>query len=187
MATALRILRLCAEAVAALLMAAMFLIFILQIVIRYTAPLESLGERFPFLEPSLYGWTLEFCLALWLWLIFWGNALVVRRKDHVTFDILYNRAGPRLRVWFVVIASLVVALGLLASVGPTWEKFAILRLKRTATLSSLFGDWIRMRHVYAVYFLFLITVALRLGWEAWRALRQGAPEPRDHVAGRLDE
>lgn len=176
-----------AEGIAALFMAAMFLTFVLQIVVRYTARLDGLAERVPLLEPGLYGWTLEFCLALWIWLIFWGNAFVVRRGDHVTFDLLYNHVRPRLRTWFVVVGSLIVAAGLAASILPTWEKLAILRLKRTATLASLFGDWIRMRHVYAVYFLFLGAGTLRFGWVAWRAFRDGAPEPRDHVAGRIDE
>ncbi|RYH10176.1 TRAP transporter small permease [Tropicimonas sp. IMCC6043] len=187
MAAFFHILRRGAEAVAALFMAAMFLTFVLQITVRYSARLAWLPERFPFFEPSLYGWTLEFCLALWLWLIFWGNAFVVRRDDHVTFDIVYNRASPRMRTWFVIVGGLIIAVALLASVGPTWDKFAILRLKRTATLSSLFGDWVRMRHIYIVYFLFLIAGALRFAWAAWAAYRNGAPEPRDHVIGRIDE
>jgi C4-dicarboxylate transporter DctQ subunit len=168
-------------------MAAMFLTFVLQIAVRYSARSEWLAERFPLLEPSLYGWTLELCLALWVWLIFWGNALVVRRQDHVTFDILYNAAGPRLRTVFVVVSGLAIAAALAASIAPTWENFSILRLKRTATLSGLFGDWIRMRHVYSVYFLFLAVVAARFAWGAWRAVRDGAPPPRDHIPQAGDE
>lgn len=153
------------------MMAVMFLTFILQIAIRYTARLEWLAERFPFLEPSLYGWTLEFCLALWVWLIFWGNAFVVRREDHVRFDILYHAVGPRLRRVFAVITGLAIAGALALSIEPTWGKFFILRLKKTATLSALFGDWIRMRDVYAIYMVFLVNVSLCYAWAAIRALR----------------
>jgi C4-dicarboxylate transporter DctQ subunit len=49
----------------------------------------------PFLEPTRYGWTLEFCLLLWVWMIFAGCAFVVRDEDHVTFDVLYNNVRPR--------------------------------------------------------------------------------------------
>ena len=180
-------LRRIAEAAAALMMAAMFLTFVLQIAIRYSARLEWLAERFPFLEPTLYGWTLEFCLLLWVWLVFWGNAFVVRNQDHVTFDIIYDRARPGLRRWFVIIGGLAIAIGLLVSILPTWDKFYILRLKKTATLSSLFGDAIRMRDIYAIYILFLAVVGLRYLWSVYHAVRFGAPGHEDHATGRLDE
>ena len=161
------------QSVAAALMAAMFLTFVVQITVRYTARLPGVAEAVPLLDPSLYGWTLEFCLLLWVWLVFWGNAFVVREQDHVRFDILYLAVSPRLRRGFAILAGLVIAAGLLASIGPTWEKFHILRLKKTATLSHVFGDWIRMRDIYAVYILFLGAVGLRYLWAVWSAFRHG--------------
>jgi C4-dicarboxylate transporter, DctQ subunit len=175
------------EAVAALLMAALFLTFVLQITIRYTARLDWLVTAFPILDPSRFGWTLEFCLALWLWIVFWGNAFVVRERDHVTFDILYDRVGPRLRKWFAVIGAIVVALALLWSLEPTWQRLDILRLKKTATLSALLGDWVRMRDIYAIYVLFLVAVAARYAWRAWQIARHGAEIRTPHSEGRLDD
>ena len=162
------------EFVAAMMMAAMFVTFILQIGIRYSAKLEWLGETFPFLEPSQYGWTLEFCLALWVWIVFWGAAFVVRERDHVTFDIIYGHVSPKTRRWFAIIGGTAVCVGLLWSIEPTWSKFHILRLKKTATLSHLLGEWVRMRDIYSVYMLFLIAVAARYGWRAISAFRHGA-------------
>jgi C4-dicarboxylate transporter DctQ subunit len=175
------------EAVAALLMAALFATFILQITIRYTARLEWLAERFPFLAPDRFGWTLEFCLALWLWIIFWGNAFVVRERDHVTFDVLYDHVGPRLRRWFAIVGAVAVSVALIWSLEPTWARLDILRLKKTATLSALFGDWIRMRHIYVIYVLFLVVVAARYAWRAWHVARHGAGIRTPHSEGRLDE
>ncbi len=166
-----------AQAVAAAMMATMFLTFVLQIVVRYSARLEGLAQRFPILDPSLYGWTLEFCLLLWVWLIFWGNAFVVRHRDHVTFDILFHTVRPSIRRWFIVISGLAIFVALILSIGPTWDKFHILRLKKTATLSAVFGDWIRMRDIYSIYIFFLVAVALRYGWSAYRAIRYGIEEP----------
>ncbi|WP_226781272.1 TRAP transporter small permease [Oceaniglobus trochenteri] len=170
-------LRTMAEAVAAAMMALMFLTFVLQIAVRYSARIGGLAERFPLLDPSHYGWTLEFCLLLWIWLVFWGNAFVVRNRDHVTFDILYLTVPPGLRRWFAIIGGLAICIGLLLSIGPTMEKFHILRLKKTATLSSLFGDWIRMRDIYSVYILFLGVVALRYAWGVYHAFRYGVEVP----------
>lgn len=166
------------EFVAAAMMAAMFATFILQIAIRYSARAEWIAQAVPLLDPARYGWTLEFCLVMWVWLVFWGNAFVVRERDHVTFDMLYLHVRPGARKWFAVIAGVAICVGLLLSVEPTWGKFYILRLKKTATLTPLFGDGIRMLHIYAVYLLFLVVVALRYGWRAWQAFRHGAEADR---------
>ena len=162
------------EFVAAMMMAAMFLTFILQIAVRYSAKLEWLAKAFPVLEPSRYGWTLEFCLALWVWIVFWGAAFVVRERDHVTFDIIYGHVSPKTRRWFAILGGTAVCAGLLWSVEPTWSKFFILRLKKTATLDNLLGDWVRMRDIYSIYIVFLIVVAARYGWRAISAFRHGA-------------
>lgn len=173
-----------AEAVAAAMMALMFLTFILQIIIRYSARLEWLHIRFPILDPTAYGWTLEFCLLLWVWLVFWGNAFIVRERDHVTFDILFHAVRPKVRRWFIIISGVAICVGLLASVEPTLSKFYILRLKKTATLSSVFGDWIRMRDIYSIYIFFLVAVGLRYAYSAYRAIRFGVEEPQhDDEAG----
>lgn len=176
-----------AEIVAATMMAAMFATFILQIVIRYTARLDWLPAIVPFLDPNRYGWTLEFCLMMWIWIVFWGNSLIVRNRDHVTFDILYTHVNPTVRKWFAIFTGLAIAIALLWSFIPTWDKFYILRLKQTATLRHVFGDWIRMRDVYSVYFLFLLIVPIRYGWRAWVSFRHGAESDLHHYQEMADE
>ena len=183
---AIRALRRLAELFIGALMALMFLTFVLQITIRYTARLGWISDAVPFLDPTRYGWTLEFCLLLWVWIIFAGCAFVVRDEDHVSFDVFYNYVRPGIRRWFVIVGGLIIGGALAASILPTWDKFYILRLKQTATLKQLVGDWIRMRDVYSVYMFFLIAVSLRYGWIVWRAIRGGAPKVH-HGPGRLDE
>lgn len=174
MSSALRTLTRAAEFVAAMMMAAMFGTFILQVAIRYSARLEWIAEAVPFLDPARYGWTLEFCLALWVWIVFFGCATIVRERDHVTFDIIYSSVRPGTRKVFALLTCVAIVVGLLASVGPTWEKFHILRLKQTATLKQLIGDWVRMRDVYSIYIFFLIAVSLRYAWRAVDVFRNGA-------------
>ena len=157
-----------------MMMAAMFATFILQVFIRYTARIGWVAETIPIFDPNLYGWTLEFCLVLWIWLVFWGSALIVRERDHVTFDLILTSVNPKTRKWMAIFSCLAISVGFLWVLGPTWEKFYVLRLKRTATLSNLFGDWIRVRDIYSVFFLFLVSVSVRYTWRAWKVFQNGA-------------
>ena len=162
------------EFIAAMMMAAMFATFILQVFIRYTARIGWVAETIPFFDPNLYGWTLEFCLVLWIWLVFWGSALIVRERYHVTFDLILTSLNPKTRKWMAIFSCLAISVGFLWVLGPTWEKFYVLRLKRTATMSNLFGDWIRVRDIYSVFFLFLVSVSVRYTWRAWKVFQNGA-------------
>ena len=155
------------EIVAALMMAAMFATFILQVTIRYTARAEWIKEIFPFLDPTLYGWTLDFCLLMWIWMVFWGNGFIVRQRDHVIFDMLYTSVSPKLRKWLAIISALIISVTLIIVIEPTWSKFYILRLKKTATLSNVFGDWIRVRDIYLIFFIFCSAVSIRYLYRAY--------------------
>ena len=88
-----------AEAIAGGMLAAIFAIFLLQIVLRY------------FFTPA--GWTLEMIGILWVWVIFFACAFVVRERDHVKFDIIYLSVGKRTRQIFALISALAIAAGML--------------------------------------------------------------------------
>jgi C4-dicarboxylate transporter DctQ subunit len=151
-----------AEGVAAAMLAAMFLTFLLQIFSRYVM-----------LQP--FGWTLELCLVLWIWLVFFGCAFVVRDRDHVSFDILYLAVPKGPRKIMALIAAAAVAVGLAASLLPTWDWIDFLRIKRSPTLP------VTMRTIYAVYAVFLIAVALRAAWSIVRILRHGPPDEAHEI------
>lgn len=152
----IRLARTGAEGIAAALLAALFVTFLLQIFSRYVMA-------------APFGWTLELCLTLWIWLVFFGNAFVVRERDHVTFDILYLMVPDGPRKVFAMVGALVIA-GMLAwSILPTWDWIDFLRIKKSATLK------IPMRTVYSIYALFLGVVVLRYLWMVVDVFRNGAP------------
>lgn len=164
------------EGMAALMMTAMFLTFLIQIAVRYVVGSDWFMARLGHLvDASAFGWTLEFCLVMWIWIVFWGNAFVVRERDHVSFDILYLWVRPGLRTAFTVIGAACVAAALLLSILPTWDKLAILRLKSSATLP------VKMLPIYSVYFLFLGVVGLRYLWRIVDVLRHGAGTEGHHT------
>ena len=73
----IRTLRGLADAVPALLLAAMFLCFIIQVFMRYVMD-------------SPVGWTVEVCVIAWLWILLWGQSVSVEKRDEIRFDILYG-------------------------------------------------------------------------------------------------
>jgi len=145
-----------AEGVVAAMLAAMFLTFILQIVSRYIL-----------IEP--FGWTLELCLTLWIWIVFWGNAFVVRHDEHVTFDVIYHGVRPGTRRVFALIGSAAIVIGLAVSLYPTWDYIDFLKIKKSATLR------IPMRTVFSIYAVFIVAVVLAYAYRFFRIARHGVP------------
>ena len=76
------------EFIAAIILAAIFIIFLLQIFARYTSkiawmmPIEQVSNWMLSVEPL--GWTLNLISLLWVWLIFFGCSFVVRERDHLS-------------------------------------------------------------------------------------------------------
>lgn len=159
------------EGFAALMMAAIFCTFILQIVVRYAVGSSWFTATFGgVIDASYFGWTVEFILVLWLWTIFWGNAFVVRDRDHVTFDIIYNVVSPKTRTVLTIVGALIIVVALWSSIGPTYDRMKLLRLKSSATLP------VKMFPIYSIYFVFLAAVGLRYLWRAWACIRHGADQ-----------
>ena len=149
-----------AEGVAAAMLAAMFLTFVLQVFSRYVL-----------VNPI--GWTLELCLTLWVWIVFWGNAFVVRDKDHVAFDILYLSVPPGQRRVLALISAAAIAVGLAVSLLPTWDYIDFLKIKKSPLLK------IPLRTVFSIYAVFLIAVIVAYSVRFVTIFRHGAPEDRD--------
>ena len=146
-----------AENIAVAMLAALFLTFILQI-----------GSRYVLNSPI--GWTLELCLTLWIWIVFWGAAFCVRDRDHVAFDILYLSAGRRLRRVFAIVTAVAIVVGLLASLPATWDYITFYKIKKSATLA------IRLDYVFSVYAIFAVAVIARYTFRIVALIRKGAPE-----------
>ena len=162
-----------AEGVAALMMAAIFVLFVVQIAVRYVVGQPWFADAVG-IDAANFGWTLEAIMVLWLWIIFWCCAFVVRERDHVSFDVLYLWARPGPRRVMALMGAVCVMAALWLSIEPTWGKMRILRIKSSATLP------VKMLPLYSIYFLFLAAVGARYGWRAWQALRGTLPEG-DHA------
>lgn len=143
-----------AEAVAALLLAIIFVAFLLQIVLRYVF-------NFP------VGWTTELSLAAWLWLVLWGAAFVLKDHEEIRIDLFSDRAGPRTRrvIGAVGALSLIVLFGM--SLPATWSYVSFMKVEKSSYLG------VRMDFMYSIYVIFVMGVIGR----ALRQLIRGPEAP----------
>ncbi len=151
------------EAIAGGMLAAIFLIFLLQILLRY------------FFTPA--GWTLELIGILWVWVIFFSCAFIVRERDHVKFDIIYLSVPRRVRQVFAMLAAAAIVIGMLYSFLPTWDYIDWMKIRKTSTVRNPFsGEKIPLRTVFSIYAVFMLVVAARYGWLFFDILRNGPPK-----------
>ncbi|WP_284177189.1 TRAP transporter small permease subunit [Rhabdaerophilum sp. SD176] len=152
--------RILALDIAALMLGALFIVFLIQIAARYV-----------FNAPAL--WTLEACLTLWLWVVFWGGAFVLQEKDHVRFDVLYIAVGRNMRRAFAIISALAIGGGMLAALPATWSYITFYQIKRSAVIG------IRLDIVFSIYAVFAVMLVIRYFWRAFLVARGADPDELD--------
>ncbi|EAS49671.1 possible TRAP-type C4-dicarboxylate transport system, small permease subunit [Aurantimonas manganoxydans SI85-9A1] len=142
-----------AENVLALMLAVMFLAFLLQIVSRYIL-------NWPI------GWTSELTVVMWVWMVLWGASFVVREDEEIRFDLVYGAvSSPTRRVMTIITASTILAL-YLGSLPAVVDYVTFMKVQATAYLK------IRFDLLYSIYVLFAVALIVRYGWILWTALRR---------------
>ena len=150
-----------AENIAALMLAVMFVAFLLQIVFRYFF-------NFPI------GWTSELTVVMWLWIVLWGAAFVLKEGEEVRFDLLTSAVGRRARIGMGMVAALAVLVLYGAALVPSWKYVTFMKVEKSSYLK------IPMHWLYSIFIIFLVAVIVRYAWLTWQLLRgrdPGAPEP----------
>jgi C4-dicarboxylate transporter DctQ subunit len=133
-----------ANAVAAGMLAALFIVFLVQIAARYLLGISV-------------GWTVELCLSLWLWIVFWGAAFCLRPSDHIRFDILYLSVRRPVQRVFSAICAVMIVVAFVAAYLPTWDYIDFYRIKRSSTMQ------IPLKYVFIIYMAFMTMIILRYG------------------------
>ena len=158
-----------AEAIAATALAAIFIVFLLQIFTRYSGklsqwmPVENLSLWMSEIEPLR--WTVYLISLLWVWLIFLGCSFVVRERDHVAFDILYQAAPPRLRKIMTILGAIILIAVMLISLPATWDAIManrLMELKKLQTLRlPITGDKIAIKWLFFPYLVLMAVLIIR--------------------------
>lgn len=165
MTRTLALLRRGAELVAILLLAAMFGVFLLQIAARYVFG-------------SPLGWTVEICVVLYIWVVFWSAAFLLKERDHVAFGLVYDAAPPARRRILAILGAVVVGGAFAAALPAIVDYVSFMRIEKTP-VSRIRFDW-----VYAIFVVFAAAVVVRSGLALarlagarWRAAVTDAPPP----------
>ena len=149
-----------AENVAAAMIGVMFVAFIIQIVFRYLL-------NFPI------GWSSELTVIMWLWLVLWGAAFVVRESDEIRFDLLSGAMGKRARIAMGILTAMALVVLYAASFPATYKYVTFMKVERTAYLGIRF-DWL-----FSIYLAFAAAVIVRYVWILSHLLRGEEPEQID--------
>ncbi len=151
LATAARWLQRGANAVGGGLFLALFGVFIIQIV-----------ARFGFQQPL--PWTDEAAVVLYVWIILWAAAVVVPQREHVVFDLVWNRAGRRARQVMAVLGNGLIGSMALVGLPASWDYVHFMQREGTPVLGIPFM-W-----VYLPFVLLLVALVLRSAWAIGQAL-----------------
>jgi C4-dicarboxylate transporter DctQ subunit len=127
-----------ADDVGVIMLSVMFLAFVVQITARYVF-------NYPL------GWTLELCLTMWLWTVFWGASFSLRNEDHVRFDMIYLNVSPKTRRWLAAIAAIAIVVTMLVALPRTYDFISFLKIKKSGTLR------IPLMYVFSIYLVFMVA------------------------------
>lgn len=160
MRATLRWLRRRAENVAAAMLAVMFAAFVVQIVFRYFF-------NFP------TGWTSELTVIMWLWLVLWGAAFVVRESEEIRFDLLSGAAGRGARIGMGIVAGAAVVVLYGVSLPATYSYVSFMKVEKTSYL-KIPMDWL-----FSIYLIFVVAILVRYLWILSHLLRGREPDAAD--------
>lgn len=138
-------LRFVTEIVGATLFFATFTGFVVQIFFRY-----ALGNPVT--------WTEEVTMILFLWTVFWSAAFMVRIKEHVCFDVVYDVVSDNTRRIMSVFAMILLVVAFVMLMPRTVDYLEFLMRKKSPVLR------IRMPYIYAGYLLFLFNLTVQAVW-----------------------
>lgn len=140
-----------AGAVAAAIFALLFLTFIVQV-----------AARFLFDRPL--AWSDELVVILYIAMVFWSAAVLLKEREHVMFDLIYAALPPQGRRVMALVGSLLMA-GLMGVLLPyAFDYVRFMHREPTAVLGVPFSI------VFAPFLFFVLAVVWMYLHKAWRLL-----------------
>jgi TRAP-type C4-dicarboxylate transport system permease small subunit len=139
-----------ADAIAAAMLAVMFISFLITVLFRYVLNWPA-------------GWASELSTVMWVWLVLFGAAFLLRERDEIRFDIFYSNVRPSIRRVMTVLFSLGIVGLFLISLPAVYDYVTFMKVQRTSYLRIRY-DWL-----YSIYVVFALAIIIRYIWIGTRA------------------
>jgi len=110
---------------------------------------------------------------MWLWLVLWGAAFVVKESEEIRFDLLSAAAGRRTRIAMGIVVGLALVVLYAASLPATYSYVTFMKVEKSSYLK------IRMDWLFSIYLAFVVAVLVRYLWILSHLLRGKEPEEAD--------
>jgi TRAP-type C4-dicarboxylate transport system permease small subunit len=132
-----------------LLFVAMFVAFLLQVFTRYVLN-----------DPV--AWTQEFVLIVYIWIVFWCGAFLLREREHITFDMFFLALPLAWRRVLAVILTALTGVAFIAALPATVDYVTFMKIEKSPVIG------LRFDILYSVFVVFVIAVAVGALLRIWR-------------------
>jgi len=130
---------------------AMFAAFLLQVFTRYVLN-----------DPV--AWTQEFVLIMYIWIVFWCGAFLLKEREHITFDMFFLALPPRQRRILAIILTALTGLVFIVALPATIDYVTFMKIEKSPVMG------IRFDILYSIFIVFVVAVAVGALWRIWRLL-----------------
>jgi len=142
------------ESVAVVAFAAMFAGFVVGVTARYAfnAPLS---------------WANEVCVVGFVWITFWTSDILLKERQHIVFDVLYNWVPLKGRRWVAVFITSSMAFIFIALLPGAISYISFLGTRHSLALH------LPMQLVFGCFLIFVVAAAISALRRLWQLLRPG--------------
>ena len=131
-----------AEGIAAAVFALLFLTFVVQVAMR-------------FLFDRPLAWSDELIVVLYILMVFWSAATLLKEKEHVMLDLVYEALPPGGQRLFGLIGAALTAGLLLVLLPEAFDYVRFMHREKTPVLDIPFS------YVFAPFILFVAVICLQ--------------------------
>jgi TRAP-type C4-dicarboxylate transport system permease small subunit len=132
--------------------AALFVIFISQVFFRYV------------LNDPL-SWTQEVAGILYVWIVCIGSATIVKEREHVSFDLVYEHVRPNLRRILALLGSGLILVVLVLCLYGNYDYIQFTARQKSPTLR------LPMTVVFSAFGVFMLLMIINSAIRVYRLMR----------------
>lgn len=125
----------------------------------------GIGARYVFSTPV--SWANELCVVAFVWVVFWTSDILLKERQHIVFDVIYNWIPPKPRRFVAIFITLSLAVVFLGALPGTYSYIAFLRTRHSLALH------LPMQLVFGCFLIFVVAAAIGALRRLWQLLRPG--------------